>query len=345
MRKHTSGLRLVDVADQAGVSIATASRALSGAAGVSVEMAERVRAVAARLGYVANVHARSLASGASPGVGLVVHEIGDPYFAEIASGVLEVAGAHDRMVQICHTGRDPFAEVAQVRALVNAGVGIVVVAGSGHLDREVQERMRDEVHAFERGGGRVAVIGRHPRLGVDAVVPANTAGGRAVAEHLLALGHRRIGVAAGSLRLTTMADRLAGVSAAFAAHGLRLTDLPLVETEFTLEGGKEAARRLLDEHPDLTAVLALNDDMAVGVLSVLGERGVAVPGRVSVTGFDDVTVAGHLSPALTTVRLPMRQMGRQALELALLPRASRPRRRVVSQQLMTRASTAAPDRL
>ncbi|WP_157602656.1 LacI family DNA-binding transcriptional regulator, partial [Promicromonospora kroppenstedtii] len=211
MRKHTAGLRLVDVAEHAGVSIATASRALSGAAGVSEALAERVRAVAAELGYVANVHARSLASGASPAVGLVVHEIGDPYFAEIASGVLEVAGAHGRMVQICHTGRDPHAEVAQLRALAGAGVGIIVVAGSGHLDRDVQAQLKAQVQAFEATGGRVAVIGRHPQLGVDAVVPANVAGGRAIAEHLLSLGHRRIAVAAGSRRLATMADRLAGV--------------------------------------------------------------------------------------------------------------------------------------
>ncbi|PUB20327.1 LacI family transcriptional regulator [Promicromonospora sp. AC04] len=344
MRKHTAGqaaaLRLVDVAERAGVSIATASRALSGASGVSAEMAERVRAVAAELGYVANVHARSLASGASPGVGLVVHEIGDPYFAEIASGVLEVADAHGRMVQICHTGRDPYTEVAQLRALVNARVGIIVVAGSGHLDPDVQSQMKAQVQGFEAAGGRVAVIGRHPQLGVDAVVPANVAGGRAIADHLLGLGHRRIGVASGSRRLATMADRLAGVEQALRAHGLTLDDLPVVEAEFTLDGGKDAARRILDEHPDVTAILALNDDMAVGVLSVLGERGIAVPGEISVTGFDDVVVAGHLSPALTTVHLPMKEMGRQALELALLPRAARPRRRTAEQQLMVRASTA-----
>ncbi|WP_369372282.1 LacI family DNA-binding transcriptional regulator [Promicromonospora sp. Populi] len=340
MRKHTAGLRLIDVAERAGVSIATASRALSGATGVSEALAERVRAVAADLGYVANVHARSLASGASPGIGLVVHEIGDPYFAEIASGVLEVAGGAGRMVQICHTGRDPYAEVAQLRALAAAGVGIIVVAGSGHLDRGVQAQMKAQVQSFEAAGGRVAVIGRHPQLGVDAVVPENVEGGQAIAEHLLELGHRRIGVASGSRQLATMADRLSGVEQALGEYGLVLDDLPVVEAEFTLEGGKEAARRILDQHPDVTAILALNDDMAVGVLSVLGERGIAVPGEVSVTGFDDVTVAGHLSPALTTVHLPMKEMGRQALELALLPRATRPRRRTAEQRLMVRASTA-----
>lgn len=342
MPKQRSGVRLIDVAEHAGVSIATASRALAGASGVSASMADHVRAVATTLGYVVNMHARSLASGASTAVGLVVHEIGDPYFAEIASGVLEVADRNGRMVQICHTGRNAAQEVAQLRSLVAAGVGIVIVAGSGHLDPAVRTQMRALVGDLEAAGGRVTVIGRHPQLGVDAVLPANAAGGEAIARHVLDLGHRRIAIAAGSRRLTTVADRLAGIGRACAAHGISFGDVPVVEAEFTLEGGKKAARRILDEHPDVTAVLALNDDMAVGILSVLAERGIPVPGRVSVTGFDDVAVAGYLAPALTTVHLPMHQMGRQALELALLPRSERPRRRPAPQRVVVRESTARP---
>ncbi len=342
MPKPRAGLRLVDVAERAGVSIATASRALSGANGVSDSVAEHVRQVAQELGYIANVHARSLASGASSGVGLVVHEIGDPYFAEIASGVLEVAAGHGRMVQIVHTGRDPLNEVAQLRALIASRVGVIIIAGSGFVDTEVQAQMKVHLQAFEASGGRVAVIGRHQLLGVDAVLPANTAGGQAIAEHLLQLGHRRIAVAAGSRQLTTVADRLAGVEEAMQGSGLGLDDLLIVEAAFTLDGGHDAARQILDERPDVTAIMAFNDDMAVGVLSVLRERGIAVPGQISVTGFDDVTVSRYLSPSLTTVQLPMKEMGRLALELALKPRSGRPRRRTTTQRLVVRDSTAAP---
>jgi len=334
-------VRLQDVAEAAGVSIATASRSLSRSPGVSAEVAERVRAVAEGMGYVANVHARSLAGGASGSVGLLVHEIGDPYFTEIASGVLRIGTREGLTVQICHTGRDPKQELAQIRTLIANRVGAIIISGSGFVDPAHQLAAKADLATYRRMGGRVAVIGRH-HLGADAVLPDNRMGGRAVAEHLLGLGHRRIAVAAGSLELTTVADRLAGIEEALAAARLSFAKVPVVEATFTRVGGKVAAGEILDRHPDVTAILALNDDMAIGVLSVLRERGIAVPGRISVTGFDDVAVAQDVAPALTTVRLPMADMGEQALLMALKEPSARPRRRHAPYELVVRDSTAAP---
>ena len=134
MPKPRSGLRLVDVAERAGVSLATASRALAGREGVSEEVAAHVRQVARRMGYVANVHARTLAGGATSTVGLIVHEIDDPYFSEIASGVIGVAAERGFSVQICHSGRDPHHELRQIRNLIAQRVGAIIVAGSGYTD-------------------------------------------------------------------------------------------------------------------------------------------------------------------------------------------------------------------
>jgi len=340
-KERTATLRLQDVAEAAGVSIATASRSLSGASGVSESVAERVRDVAQSMGYVANIHARSLAGGPSRSVGLLVHEIGDPYFSEIASGVLGVGAREGMTVQICHTGRDPEREMAQLRMLIANRVGAIIIAGSGFVDASVQATAKAELQAFRRAGGRVAVIGRH-HLGVDAVLPDNIEGARAIAQHLIDLGHRRIAVATGSRSLTTVADRLEGVAAAWSTAGLDPDDLPLVEAEFTRAGGKVAAEEILARHPDVTAVLALNDDMAIGILSVLRAQGISVPGQVSVTGFDDVAVAGDLAPSLTTVRLPMSQMGEQVLLLALKEPGARPRRRHVGAELVVRDSTGRP---
>lgn len=333
--------RLQDVAEAAGVSIATASRSLSGATGVSASVAERVRETARTMGYVVNLHARSLAGGSTRSVGLLVHEIGDPYFSEIASGVLGVGAREGLTVQICHTGRDPERELAQLRMLIANRVGAIIIAGSGMVDPSLQAPAKAELQAFRRSGGRVAVIGRH-HLGVDAVLPDNTEGARSVAQHLLDLGHRRIAVAAGSRQLTTVADRIAGVEVAFTAAGLDFGDVPVVEADFTRAGGKVAAEEVLSAHPDVTAVLALNDDMAIGVLSTLRSRGVSVPGQVSVTGFDDVAVAGDLAPSLTTVRLPMSEMGEQVLLLALKDPGARPRRRQVGAELVVRGSSGRP---
>ncbi|HEY1133828.1 MAG TPA: LacI family DNA-binding transcriptional regulator, partial [Nocardioides sp.] len=296
------------------------------------------RRQAEELGYVANVHARTLAGGHSRTVGLVVHEIGDPYFSEIASGLLRLADAEGLSLQICHTGRDPQAELRQIRTLVAHRVAAIVVAGSGFVDPAVEQPARRELERYAAGGGRVAVIGRH-HLGSDAVLPPNEEGGRAVAEHLLGLGHRHIAVITGSPTLTTVADRLAGVHTALAAAGIDPAVVPVVEGPFTRDGGRECARQVLDAHPRTTAILALNDDMAIGCLSVLREDGVPVPDRMAVTGFDDVAVAVDLNPSLTTYRLPMAQMGEAALTLALKEPTTRPRRHRVAGELVVRGST------
>lgn len=336
---RTSGHpRLADVAAAADVSIATASRSLAGRTGVSAEVAERVRQTALSLGYVANVHARTLAGGATATVGLVVHEIGDPYFSEIASGVIGVAHERGRTVQICHSGRDPQTELLQIRTLITHGVDAVIIAGSGYVERALQAETDRALRAFQDRGGRVALIGRH-FLHADAVLPDNLAGGRAVAQHVLGLGHRHIAVAAGAPGLTTVADRLTGIDSALQEHGRSLADVAVVWTSFDRDGGRRAAEEVLRDHPRTTALIALTDVMAMGILSVLRERGRRVPEDVSVTGFDDVTVAADLAPSLTTVRLPMSQMGRLALEMALKPPSVRPRRQTTSHELQVRDST------
>lgn len=334
-------MRLLDVAHAAGVSIATASRALAGQTGVSQELAAHVRAVAGSLGYIVNQHARALAGGTSASLGLLVHEIGDPYFAEIASGVLDRAGAGRMIVQICHTGRDPAVELEQVRLLIAHRVGTIVIAGSGHVDPSVVRPLREELAGFVATGGRVTVIGRH-HLSADAVVPDNRAGGHTIGAHVAGLGHRRVAIAAGPRWLTTIEDRLAGIFEAFVEAGLDAADLSVVEAEFNVAGGYAATDRILAQHPDVTAIVALNDAMAIGVLNRLREAAAPVPERFSVTGFDDVGVAASLAPGLTTIQLPMADFGRIAVELALDAPAARPRRRRTGHQLVVRASTGPP---
>lgn len=331
-------LRLIDVAARAGVSLATASRSISGRDGVSKERAEHVRRVALEMGYIANVHARSLAGGAASSVGLVVHEIGDPYFSEIASGVLRVAGEQGRTVQISHADRTPESELAQVRALRIQRVGAILIAGSGYTDPEVEKPLNAELTAFESAGGRVAVIGRH-HLVADAVLPDNRRAGHTLASHLLELGHRRIGIVAGPSSLNTIADRITGISGALAEVDLTLKDVELVHAGFTREGGVDGAREVLRRRPDITALIALNDAMAIGVLSELRRQGIRVPEDISVAGFDDIPVAEDLAPALTSVRIPMADMGAQALRMALMDPASRPRRKQTGHRLMIRSST------
>ncbi|GAB3178694.1 LacI family transcriptional regulator [Micromonospora palomenae] len=326
---------LADVARRAGVSPATASRVINGSSKpVADELRERVLRAVADLRYVPNAHAQLLARPQRSVVGVVVHDVSDPYFAEVTRGLQRVATDRGRLVIICNSYRDPERELEYVEMLRGQQVAAIVLAGSGYHDPDFTARLTEKLAAYEATGGRVAVIGRHEHPG-DAVMPANADGARRLGAELRRLGHHRVGVIAGPRELTTTSDRLAGVAeglgAALPAERVRYAD-------FTRDGGARAADELLAAVPGLTALAALNDSMAVGALTLLRARGVRVPEEVSVVGFDDMPVAADVTPALTTVRLPLVELGARAMTLALEPAVGRPRVEVLPAELVRRDS-------
>lgn len=336
---------LADIAAEAGVSLATASRVLSGSRDrVSAALAERVETAARSLHYVPNAHARALARASSTTIGLIVHDVSDPYFAEIARGVLEAASTHDHLVLICNTFRDADRELEYVRALRAQRVHSIVLAGSGYTDPDAERRLAEELVAFRATGGGVATIGRHD-VGLDAVLPDNVAGAARAARHLVDLGHERIAVLAGSASLTTVEDRIAGFRTELAAAGIALPDTHVLRGDFTRAGGYATATELLASDLDVTAVFALNDTMAVGALAACRDAGVDVPGALSLVGFDDVPHVVDVTPPLTTVRLPMEELGAEAIALALRePTSDDPAVVTSTSELVVRASTGPPRR-
>ena len=325
---------LADVARRAGVSTATASRIINGSPKpVTDELRERVLAAVAELRYVPNAHAQMLARSHRNAVGVIVHDVSDPYFAEITRGLQRVATANSRLVIICNSFRDPDRELEYIDLLHAHQVAAIVIAGSGYLDTTAAERLDDRMRAFEATGGRIAVIGRHQHPG-DAVLPDNEGGGFLAGEHLFGLGHTRVAVIAGPAALTTTEDRLAGLRRAAAARG---GSLHVVHADFTRDGGAEATAALLAGDPGLTAIAALNDSMAVGALAALREAG----RRVSVAGFDDMPIARDVTPSLTSVRLPLTALGERAMALALdpAPPGDGPRVERVPAELVRRDST------
>ena len=251
---------------------------------------------------------------------MIVHDVSDPYFAEITRGLQRVATEHGRLLIICNSYRDPARELEYVEMLRAQQVAAIVLAGSGYHDAAFTDGLDREAGApTSAAGGRVAVIGRHELPG-DAV----DAGERrrrppARRENCFGLGHRRIGVIAGPQELTTTTDRL-DRAAGRAADGpaTRCPKRGSVYADFTATAAPRAAGELLDADPGLTALVALNDSMAVGALAVLRERGIPVPpSRSRVVGFDDMPIARDVTPALTTVRLPLVEMGARAMTLAL----------------------------
>ncbi|MFG2062117.1 LacI family DNA-binding transcriptional regulator [Micromonospora sp. NPDC048871] len=333
---------LSDVARRAGVSPATASRVINGSSKpVTDELRERVLQAVAELQYVPNAHAQLLARSHRGAVGVIVHDVSDPYFSEITRGLQRVATDQGRLLMICNSYRDPERELEYVELLRGQQVAAIILAGSGYHDPEFTTLLNGKLAAYEATGGRVAVIGRHEHSG-DAVMPDNRDGARLLGQEICRLGHRRIGVVAGPRVLTTTTDRLTGLRQALAEHGRQLPEQLVRYADFDRDSGAEATAALLDAEPALTAIAALNDSMAIGALSVLRSRSIAVPGQVSVFGFDDMPMARDVTPALTTIRLPLVEMGARAMALALDGGSAAPRVESLAAELIRRDSSGPP---
>jgi LacI family transcriptional regulator len=327
---------LADVARHAGVSTATASRIINGSSKpVADALRTRVLAAVAELKYVPNAHAQMLARSHRSAVGVIVHDVSDPYFAEITRGLQRVATADGRLVIICNSFREPDRELEYIDLLHAHQVAAIVIAGSGYLDPDTAARLDDRLRAFEATGGRIAVIGRHEHTG-DAVLPDNEQGGFLAGEHLFTLGHTEVAVIAGPSYLTTTSDRLNGLQQAARKYGRKLPKKRIVHADFTRDGGEEAAARLLVEQPEITAIASLNDSMAVGALAALRA---SADRRVAVIGFDDMPIARDVTPSLTSVRLPLTELGERAMTLALGAAGDGPRVERVEAELIVRHST------
>ncbi|WP_219463694.1 LacI family DNA-binding transcriptional regulator [Nonomuraea rhizosphaerae] len=339
---------LRDVATAAGVSPATASRVLNGTARVRPDLRDRVEAAAAQLAYTPNAHAQALARASNETVGVICHDVSDPYFSGIARGIMRAAAQRDLLVMLASTFRDSEREVAYVSMLRAQRARAILLIGSGFEDRRWERAMDAELRPYLNAGGRVAVVSRHRSLRVDTVLPENREGAAALARALLALGHRGFAVLSGPRGLSTVVDRVGGFRDALAAAGV--TAAEVVEGPFTREGGHAGATGLLDRGviggssgSGATCLFATTDVMAVGALAALRERGLRVPEDVSLAGFDDIPVVRDLTPPLTTVALPLEEMGERVIALALRD-GSRARRRIerVAGTVVLRASTTGP---
>jgi LacI family transcriptional regulator len=340
-----AGVTLQDVADRAGVSMATASRVLNGSVRTPrAEVAERVRQAALELGYVANASAQALVRASTMLIGLVVHDIADPYFSSIARGVQVSARRTAHQVLLATTDRDPDLELEAVRALAAHRTDVLILAGSRWADVD-DGAVREQLDRYRAGGGRVAVIGQ-PIPGANTVVVENRAGAADLAAALVAAGHRRFAVLAGPPALLTARDRTEGFASALAERGL--TPVETVTGEFTRDGGFAAAGRLIESlslspgASEPVCVFAVNDVMAIGAIAALREAGLLVPADVQVAGFDDIPTLRDSVPALTTVRLPLTRLGEQAVELAMADAADRPAEVSVAGEVVLRDSTQLP---
>ncbi|WP_308796975.1 LacI family DNA-binding transcriptional regulator [Agromyces silvae] len=314
----TAPATLHDVAREAGVSLATASRSLNGSTRrVNDDYRQRVIEAAARLRYTPNLSAQAVARGTTTTVALVVADLTDPYFSSIASGVIAEADRERLIVTMAATERDPERELDLVRRLRGQRPRVIVLAGSRPEVDETGAALAAELAAYEDAGGRVVLISRN-ELGFRTVRLGNRAGAEALARELLGLGYRRFAAITGADDLRTTSDRLDGFRAGITAGGGRLDDADVMRAALTRDGGYAGTRELIERGLDgVELVFAATDVMAIGALSAIRDAGLA-PGRdLAVAGFDDIATARDVSPSLTTVHLPLDEIGCRALRLAL----------------------------
>ena len=270
----------------------------------------------------------------------MIHEVSNPFFSEIASGVLAAAENHDRMVMIANTRRDPEQEIRYVAEMRAMRVQALLLAGSEFVDDHAKQRLDVELDKYASMGGRVVLMRPHPSRMV--VMPDTTQGGRLMAEHLIGLGHRQIGVVTGPEQLATIRDRLRAFESRLAEDGIEIVHV--VSADFSREGGYAGTRHLLQSYPEVTALFALNDLMGVGAIHAAHDLGLRVPDDISVAGFNDLPSARDVTPPLTTIRLPLRQMGERALEVALGDGVDVEEPVVLDVELVARPSTGPPRR-
>ncbi|MGC5627137.1 LacI family DNA-binding transcriptional regulator [Georgenia sp. Z1344] len=330
---------LSQVAQEAGVSLATASRAINGSSErrVREDLRERVLDAAQRLDYSPDANAQAMARGRTDTVGLIVQDIADPYFSAIAAGVINAADEAGCVVTLATTHRDPVRELEFIATLQNQRARAIIIAGGRVEDAAVNERLRDVLATYQDRGGRVALVGQ-PLPGLSTVVPDNAHGSADLARALHGLGYRDVGILAGPDWHTTARDRQAAFRDALAELGVEVPADRVVPGDFTRDGGHAAMTTLLRGEGTPRLVFAVNDVMAVGAMSAVREAGLDVPGDVAVAGFDDITTLRDVAPGLTTVALPMVEMGRLAVPLALDP-ADGPREVPVGASVVLREST------
>jgi LacI family transcriptional regulator len=329
-RNASSTTSIRDVARRANVSLATVSRAFAEPGLVRAETLERVLAVAEELHYRPSRAARSLTTGKTGNIGLVVPDLGNPFFSAILKGGQARAREADYSVFLADSEENSRLELELVRAMAPQVDG-VIICSSRLSEAQLQQLHRETT---------LVLLNRRVH-GVSAVLLDSAGGMRQAIEHLVALGHLRIGFIGGPADSWSNRERRRGLRAEARARSLDIVEFGPFAPHF--EGGQHAAD--LAVAAEVTAVVAFNDLMALGVLSRLADRGIGVPDDISVVGFDNIPMAGMATPHLTTVALPLEQSGRVAIEL-LLEQLAQPgsgtHEQGLAAQLIVRASTAPP---
>ncbi len=337
---------IYDVARAADVSITTVSRVMgTSTRRVRPATRERVLRAVGELGYSPSALARALVTRQTRLVGVLVGDATDPYFAGILRGVEDTARANGYLVLLCNTDREADVELRYLHVLRDYRADGILFAGGCQTDPAYLRELEGLVTRMREHGTAIVALARYP-FGIPEVGIDNTAATGCAVEHLLELGHRRIAFIGGRPGVSTSEERLAAYRSVLEAAGLRYDPVLVLPGDYTYSGGRRAADLLLAISPRPTAVLAINDASAVGCLVALKEHGLRVPAEISVAGINDIPAAHYVEPALTTVSVPIYELGAIGMRHLLRGLAGEavPPSQRLEHDLVVRRSTAPPPR-
>lgn len=328
-----------DVAERAGVSPSTVSRVIADHPRISEATKQRVRIAMGELNYHPNAIARSLVSQRSNTIGVVMSRsaeaaLANPFFSEVLRGIGAVA-QQERYTMMLTTATSYEDEYKQSMALLRQRRSDGLILLTSRRDDPLVKRLQKDNYPF-------VVLGRVPGDEVPYVNNDNVAAARAATRHLLELGHERIAFLGGPPDLILSVDRLAGYEAAFADADIGVDHSIVKETDFSYDAGYDTTRRLLKESSDVTAVLAVDDMLALGALAAARDEGLRLPEQLSVVGFNDTPVCPHVDPALTSVSIPIFDLGKGAARMLcdMFAGVASSRTLLLPAQLVVRSSTA-----
>lgn len=328
-----------DVAVRAGVSVTSVSHVINQTRVVSDDIRKRVLSAMNELGYQPNALARSLRRKETYTIGVIMTNSADPFFAEITRGVEDTCFEQGYNIILCNSDSDLDKELFYTNTLSKKRVdGILFLAAGGKSNQHI-------CTVQERGTPLVVVDRYIPDLAVDTVLIDNARGGWLATQHLIGLGHHRIGCIAGPSDLSLSAERVTGYRHALQEAGLAVDESLIVKGDFQYESGYQAAQQFFTKPDPPTAIFVCNDLMAIGVINAAVKQGWQVPLLLSVVGFDDIRLASYTNPLLTTVAQPKYEMGSIATTM-LLERIHSPemppRQQLLDTHLIVRESTASP---
>jgi len=300
-----------DVAEKAGVSVATVSHVINGTRKVAPETEARVRRAMEELGYQPNAIAQSLRKRTTYAIGILVSDITNPFFATIVRGAEDAALEAGYSVIVCNSDEDPQKEDMYIRALWRRRIDGMLIAptrdGTSPAIQELVQRKLPFVFVDRKAKG----------IEADAVLSDNIGGAYLATKHLIERGHKRIGIVLGIPGATTTEERLLGYRQALEEAGIPFSEDLVVWGGYRMEGGRKACAKLLSLSDPPTAIFSTNNLMTVGVLQELSHRGIKIPEEVAVVGFDDLEWAEIVHPPLTVVAQRPYEIGYQAFKILL----------------------------